>query len=304
MTPTPDDAVLALPLDSVLEDLAFGVRIFLGDIDRLAVRLLTEGQREPITVRSAGERHFVVDGHRRRRAFARLQHLRLVTEAGRHLVYEGARFLRESPRAALAGFDPTRIRCRLAPPGSSDDELYASQLRQGGGKPFTLLERMLLLSRLARPGRAGIDELASWTGATRAMITIARSLNPADPRLLDCVRIGRLPERLALRLLATHPPAAQVDRLQAAMRIAERRHRHRLFPCDFDREAGGGFPPGEKVDRVRARLCDLAAQMEDAARFAGNPVAADRLGTLSLLHQYVVGKVGYARIEAHLLGRD
>ena len=68
-----------------------------------------------------------------------------------------------------------------------------------------------------------------------------------------------------------------------------------------------GRPRGERRgprDRVRARLCDLVVRLTDAARFAPNPVAQDRLGTLSLIHLYATGKLSYAKLEAHLFGRE
>ena len=88
------------------EDQTFNLRIFYGDLDELAVRLITEGQREPITVWDEGGTYYVVDGHRRRRAFARALHLRIVAEDGKHLVYEGDRPLCEAPGPAHPAYEP------------------------------------------------------------------------------------------------------------------------------------------------------------------------------------------------------
>ena len=65
--------IFTLPPDRILEDRNFNIRIFYGDIDQLAVQLMTEGQLEPIKVRRQEEQFFVVDGHRRQRAFAAIR---------------------------------------------------------------------------------------------------------------------------------------------------------------------------------------------------------------------------------------
>ena len=88
-------AVFTLPLERVLEDRSFNIRIFYGDIDLLAVQLMTEGQHEPIKVRREGSQFFIVDGHRRQRAFARSRHLRIERSGAKHLVFEGDKLVLE-----------------------------------------------------------------------------------------------------------------------------------------------------------------------------------------------------------------
>jgi hypothetical protein len=132
------------------------------------------------------------------------------------------------------------------------------------------------------------------------------------------VREGRISQKLALRLLRAFPAECQIRKVSEAMAAADKYHRTKLLPKDFDwgsmAEADraavvpvaghAGGPPEVRVDRVRARLCDLASRLAGAARFAPNPVASDRLGTLSRIHLYATGKLSYARLEAHLLGRE
>src|SRR5579884_4001118 len=98
-------ATFELPLESILEDRNFNIRIFYGDIDRLAVQLMTEGQHEPLKVREDRGQYFVVDGHRRQRAFARSLSLRIREEDGRHLVYDNGRLLCEAPGPLHPEFD-------------------------------------------------------------------------------------------------------------------------------------------------------------------------------------------------------
>lgn len=297
-----------LPLDRILEDGAFTIRIFYGDIDRLAVQLMTEGQHEPIKVRQEGTQFFVVDGHRRQRALVRARHLRIEQRAGRFVVFEQDRPLREAPGPMRRGFDPGSVRCQRVDGPSGGPDLFASQLACNSGKPFTLLERMIFLSRLSRIGTYTREQLALWTGFSRTHIANAQSLNAADPRLIECVRQGRLSQKLALRLLRTFSAEEQMTKVTAAMADAGRHHRDKILPKDvaWGRVAGGegAAGEGEGVDPVRARLFDLASRLGEAVRFAPNPAALDRLQTLNLIQRYAAGKLSYARIEAHLLGRE
>lgn len=303
----PDSAAaLSLPLEQVLADENFNVRVFFGDIDQLAVQLMTEGQLEPIKVRRDGERYFVVDGHRRHRAFHRARELRIEGADGRHVVFERDRPLREAPGPAHADFDPGRIRCRLVDPAASEAELFASQLFYNSGKPFTLLERMLFLSRLHRSGAYAQDQIALRTGFSRTHVANARSLNAADPRLLDYVRQGRVSQKLALRLLRSFPPADQLGQVEAAARRAGRHHRDKILPKDFSWGAPEAAPAGARPrsDPVRARLHGLVARMGEAIRFPPNSVAQGRLETLVRVDRYALGKVSPADLEAFLLGRE
>ena len=208
------------------------------------------------------------------------------------------------------GFDPEKIECRLIDGTPSDAELFASQLIYNSGKPFTLLERMLFISRLGKRSGYSKVQLALKAGVSRTTITNAQNLNSADPRLIDCVRGGRISQKLALRLLRAFPADQQISKVAAAMAAADGHHRAKLLPKDFEWDgAAGGAAVHEAngeapVDRVRARLCDLVVRLTDAARFAPNPVAQDRLGTLSLIHLYATGKLSYAKLEAHLFGRE
>jgi len=317
-----NSGTFALSPDRIFEDQNFNIRLFFGDIDCLAIQLMTEGQREPIKVRQEGERFFVVDGHRRQRAFARSRSLRIATDGPKYLVFEGDSILREAPGPRCPDFDPDRIDCRLVEGSVTDEELFASQLIYNCGKPFTLLERMLFISRLGRRSGYTKEQLALKAGVSRTSVTNAQNLNSADPRLLDCVREGTISQKLALRLLRSFPAELQIAKVAAARAVAERHHRSKLLPKDFEWPGRGGdgrTQPAEgetaandgdpadgeaRVDRVRARLCALTVRLADAVRFAPNPVAQDRLGTLTLIHLYATGKLSYARLEAHLFGRE
>jgi len=46
------------------------------------------------------------------------------------------------------------------------------------------------------------------------------------------------------------------------------------------------------------------ARLGDVLRFAPNPTAKDRIQTLMQIERYATGKLSYARLEAHLLGRE
>ena len=302
-------ATFTLPLEGILEDRSFNIRIFYGDIDQLAVQLMTEGQLEPIKVRRQGDQYFVVDGHRRHRAFARARRLRIALAEGRYMVFEGDRPLREAPGPLHSHFNGERIHCRLVDPETVEADLFASQLTYNSGKPFTLLERMIFLSRLSRLGRYSKEQLALKTGFSRTHIANARNLNSADPRLLEYVREGRISQKLALRLLKVFPADQQIGKICAAMAETERHHRDKILPKDFDwgakrESAPARANPEQSVDPVRARMHDVASRLGDTLRFAPNPVAHDRLSTLMQVHRYATGKLSYIRLEAHLLGRE
>jgi ParB-like chromosome segregation protein Spo0J len=301
--------IFTLPPEQILEDRSFNIRIFYGDIDQLAIRLMTEGQLEPIKVRLQDGQYFVVDGHRRQLAFARARGLSIVEAAGRHVVLEGDRQLREAPGPLHRDYDPERIQCRLIEDPGPESEILASQLVHNSGTPFTLLERMIFLSRLGRLGSFTREQLALKTGFAPALVSNAQNLNGADPRLLDFVREGRVSQKLALRLLRAFPAEQQMARVCAAMDEAGRDHRDRLLPRDFDWGRGRAASPPEPrsartVDPVRARLRDVASRLGDALRFAPNHAAQDRLATLMAIYSYATGKLSYARLEAHLLGRE
>jgi hypothetical protein len=306
-------APFRLPLDQVAEDQTFNLRIFYGDLDELAVRLITEGQREPITVWDEGGTYYVVDGHRRRRAFARALHLRIVAEDGKHLVYEGDRPLCEAPGPAHPAYEPAMVLCRLADGEGGAADLFASRLAHHRGQPFTRLERSLFLSRLLRQRGAPAEPLALKIGFPPDQIAEARRLHSVDPRLLEQVRLGRLTQRLALRLLQAVPAIDQIARLKAARARAEADRRDQLLARDFDwrddaegAESAGGNAPGPAsgpLDPVHARFSELIARLGEAARAAPNPTAEERLGTLLLIHRYAVGQIAYERLEAHLFGR-
>ena len=221
---------------------------------------------------------------------------------------EQDRPLREAPGPLHRSFERGLVRCQRVDGPSGGPDLVASQLVCNSGKPFTLLERMIFLSRLSRIGTYTREQLALWTGFSRTHIANAQSLNAADPRLIECVREGRLSQKLALRLLRAFSPDEQMGKVTAAMADADRHHRDRILPKDvaWGRIPGqkGSAGEGESVDPVRARLFDLVSRLGEAVRFAPNPAALDRLQTLNLIERYAAGKLSYARIEAHLLGRQ
>lgn len=303
--PDPTSVPFTLPLGRILEDCHLGIRISYGDLDGFAVQLMIEGQREPLEVRRQDGEYFLVDGHRRQRALARSLQLRIEREDGKFVVYEGTHPLRESTAPARPGFDPSRVPCRLADPARSVESLCADQILSGRGKPFTALERGLFLARVLRGG----PDRESWAlkaGFTAAHIAHARALHPADPRLIEQVREGRLSPALAVRILRSLPPEEQVPRLRAARAAAERQGRDRVLARDFAwaDEPDDGEPAEGDADPVHTRLRELVARLGDAARYAPNRAAEERLGTLLLIHRYTVGQIGYERVEAHLLGRQ
>jgi ParB-like chromosome segregation protein Spo0J len=301
-------ATICLPLERILEDRNFNIRIFYGDLEQLAVELMTEGQHDPLKVRQSGGQYFVVDGHRRQRAFARSLALRIEQEEGRYMVYEGTRPVREAPGPVHGDYDPKRIRCRLVDPARCESDVFASQIAYNRGKPFTLLERMIFLARLLRQNGASHEQLAAQVGFSPSEIAAAVQLHPADPRLLEHVAEGRLSQKLALRVLRTFSAQEQLGRLEAARACAERQGRCKLSAKDFEWEDEGDDAAEEEdangAEPVRERLDDLVSRLEGAARFAPNSTAEDRLGTLLVIHNYAMGRVPYDRVEAHLLGRQ
>jgi len=306
--------VFRLPLAQLGEDLNLSLRIFYGDIDELAVRLMTEGQREAIKVRDENGDFYVVDGHRRRRAFARALQLRIEAEDGRYLVYDGGQPLREAPGPVHPNYEPQHVLCCQVECGASPEELFASQLVHNLGQPFTLLERSLFLSRLLRHGGGLAEASALKIGFSPLQIAEARLLHAADPRLLEQICLGRLSQKLALRLLRTFPAGEQIARLMAARAVAERQHRDQVLPRDFDwsgerdgtdpEEGDSEGPAPAPPDPVLARFNDLIGRLGEAARAAPNHAAEERLGTLLLIHRYAIGQIGYDRLEAHLFGRQ
>lgn len=268
-------APFVLPLERILVDQHFNIRIFYGDIDQLAVQLMTEGQLEPIKVRQEADQYFVVDGHRRQRAFARARLLRIERRGDRLVVVEGDQPLREAAGPVHRNFDPDRILCRLVDSGAAEDELFASQLTYNSGKPFTLLERMIFISRLSRQAAYTKDQLALKTGFSRTYIANAQHLNAADPRLLEYVREGRVSQKLALRLLRAFSSDQQIAKVAAALVQAARHDRDKILPKDLDWGPKEGTPavrrePGPAVDPIRARLRHVVARLGEGARFAPN----------------------------------
>jgi ParB-like chromosome segregation protein Spo0J len=269
---------------------------------------MTEGLREPILVRESAGQYYVVDGHRRQRALARTLQLRIAAEDGKFIVYDGGQPLRDGPGPVHPDFDPRQVPCRLADPAATLEELFTSRLLGHRGKPFTLLERQVFLSRALRQGGRTTESLALKAGFSPAEIAGARQLNAADPRLLDQVRDGRISSQLVLRLLRTVPPPEQIVRLKVARAAADRDHREKLMARDFEwaesDEASAEEPIEVTADPVHARLHELVARLGDTVRFAPNPASEERLGTLLMIHRYALGKIAYERLEAHLLGRQ
>lgn len=308
-------ALVLLALEDVYVDGNFNVRIFYGDIDGLALSLMTEGQREPIKVRRDGQRYLVVDGHRRHRAYERARNLAILTREGAFVLCEDGRPLRPAPGPLHPSFDPQRLLCRIVDGQEAEHDIFASQLTYNSGKPFTLLERMIFLSRLSKLERSLTrEQLALKTGFSRTYIANAQHLHAADPRLLDFVRDGRVSQKLALRLLRTFPAEEQIARVSAAAGMAQLRNRDKILPKDIAWEealraangAGAGRPDRAEraVDPIRTRLSSVAHRLEGAERYSPNPVALERLGTWRLVQQYALGKLPYARLEAHLLARE
>jgi ParB-like chromosome segregation protein Spo0J len=302
-----DGAEFTLPLERVLEDRNFNVRLFYGDIDQLAIQLMTEGQHDPIKVRREQDQFFIVDGHRRQRAFARSRQLRIEQAEDKYFVFEGDRSLGEVSGPIHRSFNAESVHCRQVDPFRDRAELFCSQLIYNSGKPFTLLERMIFISRLSRNHFFTKEQLALKTGCSRTHIANAQALNAADPRLLDFVREGRISQKLALRLLKVFSSEDQIGRVQQALALAEKRNRDKVLPKDFqwdDKGEAGLVAPDQtiRLDPVRVRLRTLSFRLEDAMRFPPNPAAKDRLGTLELVQRYAIGKLSYARLVAYLLG--
>ena len=228
-------------------------------------------------------------------------------------MFEGDRLLREASGPVHRRFNPEQIQCRQVGPGEDEGELFASQLIYNSGKPFTLLERMIFVSRLSRHGSYTREQLALKTGFSRTHVANAQALHSADPRLLEYVREGRISQKLALRLLRSFSADQQIVRIRSALAVAEKCQRDKILPKDLQWEdaaetAAEPRPPrarpSARADPVRVRLRGLAVRLEEAMRFPPNPSAEERLSTLSLVQRYVVGKLSYARLEAFLLGRD
>jgi len=233
---------------------------------------------------------------------------RIAAEDGKFIVYDGGQPLRDGPGPVHPDFDPRQVPCRLADPAATLEELFTSRLLGHRGKPFTLLERQVFLSRALRQGGRTTESLALKAGFSPAEIAGARQLNAADPRLLDQVRDGRISSQLVLRLLRTVPPPEQIVRLKVARAAADRDHREKLMARDFEwaesDEASAEEPIEVTADPVHARLHELVARLGDTVRFAPNPASEERLGTLLMIHRYALGKIAYERLEAHLLGRQ
>jgi len=306
-------SVFTLPLARLLEDQNCNIRIFYGDIDQLAVELMTEGQREPIKVREQAGEYYVVDGHRRQRALLRSLQLRIAAEDGKFLVYDGGKPLREAAGPQHPGHDPQKVLCQLVECGPDADRLFASNLVHNLGKPFTFLERNLFLSRLLRQGGRPAEALALKIGFSLADIAAARRLYAADPRLLEQVRLGRVSQKLALRILRTYAAVDQIVRIKAARIAAEALGRDQLLAEDFDwggaeEESEGRAEIDEEsavpADPVHARLSELVARLGEVAHSPPNDAADDRLATLLLVYRYAIGQIGYNHLEAHLLGRQ
>ncbi len=297
---------MLLPLDDVFVDRNFNVRIFYGDVDGLALSLMTEGQREPVTVRRDGLRYIVVDGHRRHRALARARALEIVALGSGFELQENGRPLRPAPGPVHARFMADHLLCRVAE-GEPEPEVFASQLTHNSGKPFTLLERMLLVSRLARMDPSiSREQLALRTGFSRTYVANAQQLHAADPRLLEFVREGTISQKLALRLLKAFPAGEQVARVSAGADAAAARGRDKILPKDIEWPTPAPRGDCEEAgdEPVKSRLCTVVRRLEGADNFAPNPTAAERIGTLRWVHGYACGKVSYARFEAYLFGRE
>lgn len=310
-------ALVQLALEEVYVDVNFNVRIFYGDIDGLALSLMTEGQREPIKVRRDGKRFLVVDGHRRHRAFERAGNLSILPKEGGFALCEDGRAIRPAPGPLSPRFDYHTILCRVVENDEAEPDVFASQLTYNSGKPFTLLERMIFLSRLAKlDHELTREQIALKTGFSRTYIANAQHLHAADPRLLEFVRDGRVSQKLALKLLRTFSADEQVARVSAAAGLAQRRNRDKILPKDIqwlgEASSGGETDSAAPtraetdviLDSVRARLSSVVHRLDGVERYAPNPVAVERLGTWRLIQQYAFGKVTYARLEAHLLARE
>ena len=305
-------APFRLNLAEAIDDRNCCVRIFHGDLDELAVELMTEGQRQPIKVRQAGAEYYVVDGHRRLRALARALQLTIAREGGRYMVYDRGTPLRESPRGVHPDYQPGTALCRRVDCGTIPAALLASQFLYNEGRPFSFLERSLFLSRLLRQGGCAGEALAGKLGFTPAQLSEARRLHPADPRLLEQVRLGRVSSPAALQLVRTFPAAEQIPRLKAAWAAAGGPRSESFLTGDCawseavreDEGEAGAARRGGPADPVHARLDHLVTRLGGATQSFPNHAAEQRLATLFLIHRYVVGKIGYEWLEAHLLGRQ
>src|SRR6185312_4989339 len=157
------------------------------------------------------------------------------------------------------------------------------------------------------------EALALKIGFSLADIAAARRLYAADPRLLEQVRLGRVSQKLALRILRTYAAVDQIVRIKAARIAAEALGRDQLLAEDFDwggaeEESEGRAEIDEEsavpADPVHARLSELVARLGEVAHSPPNDAADDRLATLLLVYRYAIGQIGYNHLEAHLLGRQ
>jgi hypothetical protein len=217
-----------LRLDDLHVDAELNLRISYGDIDALAVRLMTRGLIEPLLVRRDGRQYVLVKGHRRRRAFLRSKELRIESVHGRHELFEGERKLGLAPGPLHPEFSTERIACQLVSGGSFDTDVLFTELTYNDGKPHTLLEKMLHVSRMLKR-EVTIPDAMATTGFSRSQIQAARSLHPADKRVLEMVESGKLSQQMALKLIKKLPPQDQLAMVETAFAVARRHGRKVAF---------------------------------------------------------------------------
>ena len=316
--PTAPTPSFTLPLETILEDKDFNIRIFYGDIDALAIQLMTQGQLEAIKVRrDKDKKYYVTNGHRRRRAFLRARELRIETVGDKHFVFEGTgkdeRKLCEAPGPLHRNFTPDVMLCQLEDKNASEQELFKNQLNYGSGKPYTALEKLLFITRLRKSMGKTKEEVVRETGLSRTYVTNADSLKSADDRMLKMVSDGRVSQKLALRLLRTCTADEQMRKVTQAVKKASQRGRtdDKLLPKDFNwKDEEPAAPLGKagrkalRKDPVRNRLRALMTRLKPQITRPPSKVARERLELLSSVDRYLSGNGSYVQLESFLLGRE
>lgn len=315
--PTPPRPSFTVSLGRIFEDKDFNIRIFYGDIDALAIQLMTEGQLEAIKVRKDDKNYYVTNGHRRRRAFIRAHDLRIEKAGDKWFVFEGKgdqeRKLCEAPGPLHRNFIADQVLCQLEDKNASDVELFKNQLSYGSGKPYAALEKLLFIARLRKGMKMAKEDVILQTGLSRTYVNNAESLNSADARLLKMVSDDRISQKLALRLLRTCTAGEQMTKVEQAIRKATGKGRpdDKLLPKDFNwKEERASAPLGKAnrralgTDPVRQRLRGLMTRLKPQIARAPSKVAKERLELLGLIDRYLSGKSTYAELESFLLGRE
>jgi ParB-like nuclease domain len=297
-----------LRLDELHVDAELNLRISYGDVDALAVRLMTRGLLEPLLVRRDGRQYVLVNGHRRRRAFLRSKELRIESVHGRHELFEGDHKLGLAPGPQHPDFSIERIACHLVSEEGLETDSLFTELTYNDGKPHTLLEKMLHVSRMLKR-QVSIPDAMATTGFSRSQIQVARSLHPADKRVLEMVETGKISQQMALKLIKKLPPQDQLALVETAFAFARRHGREKLLSKDFrwpdqkkkfKRVVQGELfvisssPTEDRLNRLLGRFSNTSAYPDKSTR--------ERLEVIHHVAQYLKGGLSLPRLQREIIG--